>query len=284
MDHSSTEVRGFQFTSSSNTLEGVVHIPVKPDNSALILIHGWGTCRLGPERMFVRFARECAANRLTVFAFDLPGRGESTGDESNVTLEDMSQAVIDCHAYIRAAFPHITKTGLAGLCSGGNTAVSASVKTGADFLILWSTFPFSTDPKKGGDISGVLRRAYVYLIKLLNPSTWFRLIRGEIRLKRVVNNISGTADKEFQHLKYSQENVMDSWKEFREPILFVFGENDPEAQPSLEYYRSFCDEHGLNAEFVLIPEASHNFYRKEWQGELFRKTSEFIQKIQGNGE
>ncbi|MFC1478982.1 alpha/beta fold hydrolase [Planctomycetota bacterium] len=277
MQHSNKN--GFAFQSGVHTLRGVSVVPSQQAETAIILIHGWGTCRIGPQRSFVDLADQLASRGFSAFRFDLPGRGESEGDESIITLDDMAQSVVDCIRYIKETYTSIKRFGLTGICSGGNTAILASTEEHVDFLVLWSTFSFRV--KKSGAVKTgrTFHFMKTYLKKLFTVSAWKRFFAGALNFKMIFRTLFGHYKRNtLEHLKKSRKDVMDSWKTFKGKALFVYGENDPEAVDAKKEYKEFCAAHSIAAEFADIAQASHNFYRKEWRDELFSVSIDFIEK------
>jgi len=268
---------GFSFQSGGNELRGVAVLPQEEADTACILIHGWGTCRIGPQRSFVLLSDLLASRGFSVFRFDLPGRGESEGEENSVTLDDMGKSAADCMEYVRKTYGSVTRIGLVGVCSGGNTAILASTLQPADFLVLWSTFPFGADTSAAVKTGRTVHFMKVYAKKLLCPGTWKRLAAGALNFRLIFRTLFGHyRNNTHGSLKQSTDNVMECWKGYTGKALFVYGGKDPEAGDARREYREFCTVNGIDAEFADIPDASHNFYRKEWRDELFRVSLSFL--------
>lgn len=280
MIHSSVKQRGFSFTSGGMELRGISVLPCDTPDTAVILIHGWGTCRIGSNRLFVHFSERIASRGFGAFRFDLPGRGESEGEENSITIDDMALAAADCVRYVKKTYPSVRHIGLAGICSGGNTAVLASAEADADFLILWSTFLFRSEKSAAVKTGRTRHFLTIYFRKLFSVHTWRKLLAGALNFRLVLNTLFGhyrgsTAEK----LKTSSRDAMKDWGTYRGRVLFVYGEHDPEAPDAQKEYRTFCADNNIRAEFVDIPGASHNFYRKEWKDELLRVSTEWISSV-----
>lgn len=277
MKHYSPKRRGFSFLSKGLKLRGGIEEPEQSNGKAVILIHGWGTCRLGPQRYFILFSEQLSKRGYTVFRFDLPGRGESEGNPQTVTLDGMTDSVVDCISYVKNNFPDVGVIGLCGICSGGNTAIITSLKHDVDFLILWSTFSFRTDKtlsvktKRTGHFFGV------YFRKLFSMSTWKKMISGTINARMIWKVLFGHYKRPQLNPKDSSIDVMGLWKQYKHRVLFVYGEKDPEAEKAKKFYTRYCSENSMKAEFVEIKDASHNFYQTKWRDELFSVSTEFLE-------
>ena len=191
----------------------------------------------------------------------------------------MGQSVVDCIHYIKETYPSIKRFGLAGICSGGNTAILASTEEHVDLLLLWSTFSFGTRKSKAVKTGRTFHFLKTYARKLFTVSTWKKLFAGALNFKMIFRTLFGHyKENTLDQLKKSRKDVMECWKEYKGRALFVYGEKDPEAVDARKEYKEFCKEHSINAEFVDIEQASHNFYRKEWRDELFSVSIDFLEK------
>jgi dienelactone hydrolase len=276
MTRFSNNRHGFQFASNGLECRGAAVIPEEGNRTAIILIHGWGTCRIGPQRFYVHFAEQLASEGYPVFRFDLPGRGESEGDDLKISIDDMVQSVKDCISYIKEHYSSVERIGLCGICSGGNTAILASLREKTDFLILWSTFSFRPDKPAAVKVRRTGHLLKVYFRKLFSASTWKKLFSGMVNFKLIFKTVFGHHGAQPDTLKDSKVNVMAEWKEYKSPVLFVYGKKDPEAAEAEKEYREYCEANGMNASFEGIRDASHNFYKQEWREELFNKSLEFV--------
>ncbi|GAP66455.1 hypothetical protein MBSD_n1763 [Mizugakiibacter sediminis] len=84
--------------------------------------------RIGPQRMYVKFAREMAGLGFAALRFDLSGQGDSRAATGTLGFE--RQAVAD----VRAALDHLAETQglrrfvLVGLCSGADHGYAAALE------------------------------------------------------------------------------------------------------------------------------------------------------------
>lgn len=220
--------------------------------------------------------RKLAVLGLPTLRFDLSGRGESGGDTALACLDDMIADTLCAASWLRARFPE-TEIAYAGICSGGNVAIGAATLAPAARLALLSTLPFA--PRSATAARRKLMAALSsYLRKTLSIETWRRLWRGEISAKGVARTLiasSGESAAKRQR-KDSRRDIMAAFAQLHTPCLFIYGGNDPEAQPAWAHYAAFCQRHGIPAEARFIAGANHNFYSCRWSAEVEELTAAFL--------
>jgi pimeloyl-ACP methyl ester carboxylesterase len=142
--------------------------------------------RIGPNRLWVEASRDAAVQGLACLRLDVEGLGDSDGDATEhyrIAALNVPQLV----AQVRAALDALEARGLPdrftliGLCSGGYQSFQAAledqrvesiclINTGA--LFWHDSLITSRDASK--------------LRMLARPSTWTRVLRGQIRPQRAV--------------------------------------------------------------------------------------------------
>ncbi|GGH10010.1 alpha/beta hydrolase [Paenibacillus segetis] len=118
------------------------------DRAPLVVIcHGFVGNRIGVDRLFVKTARELAAEGNIVVRFDYIGCGESSGDYGREDVDSLiaqTRAVLDYGLSIGDIDP--TKVTLLGHSLGGAIAILTAVRDRrVKNLVLWSSvgYPFS---------------------------------------------------------------------------------------------------------------------------------------------
>lgn len=246
-------------------------------NAGVVTLHGWAGPRTGPQRLFVTLGRELAAQGLPALRIDLAGRGQSDGETETATLDSMiadASAAIDWFA--GRGQPHV---GLVGICSGGNVAIgAATLRPEAVFgLSCISTLPFAP-PTPARTRRKTLQMLGRYARKAARPSTWARLVRGEVDVRGVggvLADAAGEAPAD-RSKKDSARDIMAAFASWRRPVQFVHGGADPEAAPARAHYEAFCREHGVPATFRTIEGANHNYYSIPWTTELIETVAAAI--------
>ena len=113
------------FESDGRRLVGVLEVPEGEPRGAVVIVHGWGGCRIGPHRILVQVARDLAASGLAALRFDISGRGDSQGEPLATDLDMMIADVRGAVAWLRERTPGVP-VGLLGMCSGGNVALASA--------------------------------------------------------------------------------------------------------------------------------------------------------------
>ena len=252
------------FSSGPLTLRGVMSLPVEfePRRRGVVLIHGWGGCRIGPHRMLTHMARRLHTAGFATLRFDLRGRGDSDGAADQADLDGM---IDDTQAAARflATQPGVERVSLLGICSGANVALGAATLNPeiAD-LALWSVLPFQRDKRATQDRTRTRHMLRLYLGKALRWETWRRLIRGDVNMAMVGKAIGGESKPtaEGRNLKMSSRDILKAFGDFRGRALFVTGGKDPEGLEGKALFEPFCGKRNLQAQFRLIDGANHSFY------------------------
>lgn len=272
------EVRETIFASSGPI---TIHRPVAQESKGeVVLLPGWSGPRSGPADVLVFIASKLAENGWTAIRLDLPGRGDASAN-APVNLDAMIAAASEYPVSESAQ-----RKVLLGICSGGNVALgAASLKSCASFdsVIAISTFPFQPARTWLYDYLRRWNNLKRYTVKSLSPSTWLRLIKGDINVGRVKKNIASSEKSATgPNLKDSARNIERELRNWKGKALFIWGGGDEEAPPAQTHFKK---RHAAGmgqksaVRFHTVPGANHNFYGKAWREELVREILEFLRQI-----
>lgn len=292
------ERREIATTPDGNVL--TLHRPADRETcGTVILIPGWSGPRAGPADLLVFLASRLAQAGWLAVRLDLPGRGDSNAEFSSFGLDDM----IGAAASVASEQPGGKRLVLAGICSGSNVALGAvscdprSYSTlptsqsswftreelGKVGVIALSTLPFQPARTQTFERRRRWKNLKNYASKALSPSTWARLVKGDINLARVKKNVTVSerpASGE-RNLKDSARDIEKELLDWKGPALFVWGGGDEEAPPARAHFEKLHAA-GMGARdhtvFHTIPGANHNFYSKAWREELATLILAFLQK------
>jgi len=277
--------RAVSFESTGKMLRGVLALPEgeRPPERGAVLLHGWGTYRIGPHAMLVKLARELASRGAAALRFDLRGRGESGGRYAQTGLDEMINDAVRAAAFLRKECG-ASRIVAAGLCSGANVALGAAAAAGAfERVAALSALPFQSHRsaeqslrRTGGKLGDLAARA-------LRPSTWLRFVTGRVRVLRVLKNLFGgeggttrTATGEVRNLKDSSRDLMGALAGYRGRVLFVWGGADAEGAGARRHFEGFAGEAGLDARFHVVEGSNHNFYSLAWEREAVDTVAGFL--------
>lgn len=264
-------------------LVGVFHEPKNTPRAAIVMLHGWSGTRCGPHQMLTRAARWFCERDYAVTRFDFAGRGDSDGDTELATLATMQDDAGAAFAWMRAQTeaPML----VLGLCSGCEIAV-ASVNDAMAGAILWSAPVFAALPSEQRAAKKRGENFKKYARKLLNPSTYAKILRGQIDTQSVSKAMAGGGGAASKNLESDapgqlprgfRGDALEKWRAFEAPRLQIYGGADPITPEAMAWYR---ENSGRAPDVELIEGANHSFYGLDWEDEVFQKTLEWLARIQ----
>jgi alpha-beta hydrolase superfamily lysophospholipase len=182
---------------ASSWLFGVLAEPVgaarEPGRPAVLMLNSGAVHHIGPNRLWVRLARQWAARGTTVLRIDLSGVGDSdarAGAPENVVYSAHAIAdVADALAYLRGEV-QAGDCHLLGLCSGGYHAFKAAVagQPVASSTVINPLTYFWKDGDTLRDVKdyelGTLTSRY--RDKILTREPWLKLLRGQLDARVVM--------------------------------------------------------------------------------------------------
>lgn len=271
-------------TAAGHSVGATLHTPVRSPpseiGSLVLLLPGWSGPRTGPAELLVFLAQILTVQGHTALRVDLHGRGDSTGQYEDGDLDRMIQDAGAAADWLRAKYPDARLTA-GGICSGGNVALGLASLRPKDVaaVVALSTLPFQPARGAAFERRRRWRNFKQYVAKAFQPATWGKLLRGEVNLGRVKENLTVTERK-----PAGERNPKDSARDIEKELLawkgralFVWGGGDDEAPPARAHYEKLhaagC---AAEARFEQIAGANHNFYNRAWREELAAKLAEFL--------
>lgn len=241
---------------------------------AIILVHGWAGYRIGPHRMLVKAARAFSQEGYLCLRPDLRGRGASSGALHDTDLRTIME---DVRRVIRNTRRHDAPDAVVviGQCWGGSGAFCCGE---CDGVIMWSAPPVDVG------IRGKVRRSLAMLRRYASRGrqvdTWRRLAIGRVNLRLVCETLVGHYASRSGRRSEPSAALPFTRKHLR-PIgarrcLFVYGGKDPDTPGACAAYRALCREHGMPADFRVIPDADHSFYSIRAERRVLRETLRWL--------
>jgi alpha-beta hydrolase superfamily lysophospholipase len=251
--------------------------PSQLADTAVLMLNVGGNYRIGPNRNYVKAARELAAAGFRALRFDVSGIGDSrveAGFSSASMYRDW--ATVD----VRAAIDMLAERGcrrfvLMGICSGSYLAFQTALQDErVNGVMLMNPRLLEWDAARSGPWQASMHQYYkstrYYRQALFRSQVYARLLRGEIdvrgiagrmwqlacaRLKRVGNRLRGRPPQEgvlakFRHL--SRRGV--------DTLLAMADQDD-----GLDYMQFHLGSNGSRMRghkgfrMRLIPDADHTF-------------------------
>ena len=63
------------------------------------------------------------------------------------------------------------------------------------------------------------------------------------------------------------------------PVLFIYGQLDPNADQSSRYYPAKCRQNNLPYDCHFIPHANHSFFHYKWKEQILDISAKWLEKI-----
>jgi len=169
------------------------------NRKAVLILNSGAEHRVGPNRMWVGWARDFAAAGHTVVRLDLPGLGESLGDNlhpsTQVYRDDAIQAIQDAMNTLGEQLK-VTQWALMGLCSGAYHAIGAALSDPRVVRVV-AINPFVFFPAQLHEIDLLANNAMDHMVtantlkSAKDPKRWMRLVRGESNVRLIVQSLVG---------------------------------------------------------------------------------------------
>jgi alpha-beta hydrolase superfamily lysophospholipase len=250
--------------------------PQRTDTAVLMLNVG-GNYRIGPNRNYVKAAREFAAAGYRTLRFDVSGIGDSrveAGFSSDSMYRDW--ATVDVSAAIdMLAARGCRRFFLMGICSGSYLAFQTALKDArVSGILLMNPRLLEWDADRSGPWQSSMQQYYkstrYYRQALLRSEVYARLLRGQVDVRGIVGRMwhlmRARVDRAWNKLRGRppQEGVLAKFRHLSRrgvETLLVMSEQDD----GLDYMQFHL---GLDASrmrghkgfrMVLVPQADHTF-------------------------
>lgn len=260
------------------TLVGVHHRA--PDAKAtIIMLHGWSGTRNGPHQMLTRAARHFAGAGLSCLRFDFAGRGDSDGDTELATLATMRDDARDVFRFALAQSN--APLWVLGLCSGCEIAL-ASVEPGLRGAILWSAPVFAALPDDAGQAQKRAANIKKYAQKLLRPSTYLKILRGQVDTRGVQSAMAGAGGAAHKNVESNtpgqlppgfRVQSLKGWRGFQGEIFQIYGGADPILDAARAFYARNSPPMTRSH---TVEGANHSFYGLNWEREVIETTANWL--------
>lgn len=164
----------------------------------VILFNGGAVHHVGPNRIYVDAARALAANGIACLRMDLETLGDSVLDGAwrenypypRTALRDVSAAF----AFARElGYPRVIP---AGLCSGSHMAFHAALDAShacIEEILLLNPLVYYWEEGMNLDTSTKFEDMEQYRKSARDPERWKKLLRGEVKMKRLAEVLAGHA-------------------------------------------------------------------------------------------
>jgi pimeloyl-ACP methyl ester carboxylesterase len=169
-------------------------------DTAILLLNAGIIHTAGPSGLYVRLARQLAADGYLVVRFDFSGIGESEARRDGLAPEPSSlcetQEVMD---YLAETYG-VRRFVAAGICSGAVTAFRVAVAderiVGLALLNPQGYFPSAAGPI-GAYVQAQKDQHYLLSTSIRRRESWLRLLRGEVDLTNLLRALTSRFARPF---------------------------------------------------------------------------------------
>lgn len=174
-------------------LFGICSVPEGEGHNGVgvLLLNAGSIHRVGPNRLYTRFARRWAAAGCTVLRIDMAGIGDSPavpGQPENVVYTDSAIDEIAAVLEFLRAQPGVREIHAVGLCSGGYNAFKAAVRgVRLDGVVVINPLTFFYKAEQAGEQSDhrVMYGWTHYVHQLRNLDAWRKLLAGRAQYRKI---------------------------------------------------------------------------------------------------
>lgn len=276
------------FTCDGNRLIGLAALPDMPAEIGLLIIVGGPQYRAGSHRQFTLLARSLAHEGFASFRFDYRGMGDSEGGFRNFEgVDDDICAAIDT---FQGCVPAVRKVVLWGLCDAASAALYYAH---SDPRIVGITLLNPWVHSEAG--ASRARFTNYYLTRLMQPSFWGRLFRGEIKIRGAVGGFAqsarqvgeldtGAAPLDPRHGSAGYiDRMFSGLKAFSGKTRIVLSGEDlvarefEQLQQLNKNWRKVCASPCV--EQCRVDMANHTFSSVAWRGEVEMLTANWLRSL-----
>jgi len=269
------------FSVEAESLAAILHLPVQPATTGILIVVGGGQYRVGSHRQFVLLARQWAGAGFCVFRFDCRGMGDASGERPG--FEYLQADLEGAARTFRQLQPQLTHLVLFGLCDGASAAMISLAELPVAAAVLVN--PWFRDPQS----EARTRIRHYYLARLLSGGFWRKLAGGGWHpahtLKELTQMLRTGYRRNTGAARSFKQRMLDGVGRTHMPVLLVVCRRDLTGQ---EFWMQVSADPSwrrwLKAPQVSVahePEADHTFSRQPWLEGLGELTGDWIREHLG---
>ena len=218
--------------------------------TGLLIVSGGNEVRCGSHRGMALLAARLAASGVPVFRFDRRGVGDSSGDNGGYLSS--APDIVAASATFRAEAPQVTHMVGFGNCDAATALALFGRAAGVGRLVLAN--PWVVE-RAADDLPPAAAIRARYAERLRDPREWWRLLRGGVNLRKLLNGLRALARAKPEHSLVRR--FADSLAE-RE-VTVVLAKRDATAIS----YQEAVQAIGITLTTTTIDTASHSFARPD---------------------
>ncbi|NGX53569.1 MAG: Esterase EstD [Chlamydiae bacterium] len=221
-----------------NKLFGVLHRPEVENPPVVVVMHGFGSSKIGSNRCWVYLAEALSNAGVATLRFDFRGAGDSEGSLDQLTAGGYVSDALAVTRYLEKE--KFDRIGYFGSSFGGAISViAAALQKKIKSLALWA-------PVASGEL-------WIRDFLLNNPA----LASGD--LEDILNTYHGVKLNSQFKAEFVQFNASEKVKELSEvPLLHFHGENDQTLTLSHQNaYQKAREGSSAPTRFIIYPDTDH---------------------------
>ena len=254
-----------QIISRGFTLRGMLHKPDQVEGKIplVIIFHGFGGNKMGPNFVLVRLSRLLSENKIASVRFDFAGSGESDGDFMDMTISGEVEDANNIFEYVKNLnFVDKENIGVLGFSMGGAVAsiLAGKLRNQIKALCLWAP---------AGNINEIVVNDFIGSGLAWFLQNGYHDFEGLIIGKNFVTDLSCI-------------NIYEEASRYNGKVLLVHGDSDNvvSIQASRDYIKkSYRDK----AKLTVINGADHMFTKYSLSQSFILYTLDFF-RCQFTGE
>lgn len=268
-------------------LIGIVTLPETPAAAGVIIVVGGPQYRAGSHRQFTLLARHLAGQGIASIRFDYRGMGDSEGAMRNFEEVDADiRAALDT---LQQHAPKLRRIALWGLCDAASAALYYA-HTDARVTSLVLLNPWVHTPAGAARA----RLKHYYLVRLIQPSFWSKLLSGKIKVREstqaIMSATQATAADTPTNPRHGGPGyiarMLEGLQRFRGEILFILSGKDMTAAEFIalsaqnkQWKKSYSSP---KISTTTVKGANHTFAMREWRKQVESHTAHWLNKQHPN--
>ena len=272
------------FSCGREPVFGIVHTPprtTEPRSKVGVVFCSAGVrSRLGPCRLYTRFARRLCRAGYHVLRYDPPGIGDSPGDLANVLeyrkrVMECTENNVDAVNFLKST-TGVERIGLVGQCAGAYSAIMAGAAESSVALLILAGLPVH-DLGDMSDQAVADVATYGYFRKALKWQSWYKFLTGKSSYRWFYQAICRLVTNRYNHPELSR-TLKESFAAFSSAggkALFVYGSRDELYPPFADGYGKWLrrlDPSGRCHDIHVVEDANHILGQIRWQDELIDRS------------
>ena len=262
-------------------LVGVVTEPSEgsenPLNVAVVLLNSGIVHRVGPGRIYVKMARELAADGFTTLRFDLSGIGDSLARHDSIPFEKSAvQETQDAMDFLQMT-RGIERFVLLGGCSGAYLSLETARHDLRVIGTILLNFPIGV-ASDGSELADRHAFHYYYNFAISRIQSWRKFLTGRADYSKITRAIRSHLVRKFKSRQANWPEAVQLMADLRlvtdrgVRVAFVNSEGDPRLDDLLAAgsrdLREFCSVGKVVCD--VVPKSDHTFTSIDDHSRLLR--------------